>query len=272
MVARIGSGSDLSHLRYLEKANKEKEKSLAKLSSGKINPLENPAAAAIVAELEAQVATTHQAVRNIGDAASLVAVAEGALSNINDSITRIKELTIQANNGTYSQEQRQAMQAEAQQLSQEINRTLQATEFNGRKIFADSANPELDVQVGNGSDENTKVSFSFGELAQNASALLSIDLMSPEGRTAALSTLDSFQNQVISKRGQMGAFESRLNTADETARKSAEADEAAASRIRDIDYAEETAKLTRNNILTQTSAAMAAHSSLQQQIVLQLLR
>ncbi|NLF24425.1 MAG: hypothetical protein GX589_02040 [Deltaproteobacteria bacterium] len=272
MVASIGSSGSPSYLRALDSADKAKEKSLNKLSSGKKNPLDDPAAAAIVAELEADVATLDQAARNISDASSLMAIGESALANVSDTVTRITELSVQAANGTYSQEQRQAMQNEVDSLSAEINRTIQSAEFNGQKIFDSASNPKLDVQVGNSSDQNSRISFDFGDLSTQAESLLSIDLMSPEGRTSALSTLNSFQTQVNSTRGQMGAFESRLAAANETARTSSITAEAAASRIRDIDYAEETANLTRNNILAQGSVAMAAQANVTANTVLSLLR
>jgi flagellin len=271
MVASIGSSGNQSHLRYLDRATKEKEKSLAKLASGEMNRLENPAAAAIVAELEAGAVIHDQASRNIGDAGSLIAIAEGALAGVNESVDRIRELTVQASNGTYSGEQRAAMQAEISQLSEEVNRTLQSTEFNGQKVFDQAANPELSVQVGAGSDANSSITFAGGNIAEAAADLLSIDVTSADGRASAISSVDGFQKQVTAQRGEIGAFQARLEVADEAARKSSESSQAAASRIRDIDYAQETARLTQNTILQQSAVAMSAHANLSQQAVLRLL-
>lgn len=269
MVASIGSGGSSSHLRFLDKANKEKEKSFAKLASGKMDALENPAGAAVVADLEAELKKIDQASRNIGDAASLIAVGEGALSEINNNLDRISELTMQANNGTYSAEQRSAMQAEATQLAEEVNRTIQTTEFNGQKIFSGSS--PISIQVGTGSDANSQISIPSSDLAAQAQSLSSIDLMSAEGRNAAVATVDTFKQQLTSQRGEFGASQSRLDVADASARKSSETTAGAAARIRDIDYAEETANMTRNNILAQGATAMAAHANLSQQMVTRLL-
>ena len=271
MVASIGSNGNQSPLRYIDKSTKEKEKSLNRLASGKNNALDNPAAASIVAELEAQGKELNQASRNIGDAASMTAIAESAISGINESIGRIKELAIQASNGTYSAAQREAMQAEASQLAQEVNRTLESAQFNGQKIFDNKENPELSVQVGTDSNPNSRVSFKFGDIAEKAKGLLTVDLTTAAGRDAALSQTDALTQELNARRGELGAFQARLETADEAAKKAAETSQAAAAAIRDIDYAQETARYTANNILAQTSTAMAAHANLSQQAVMRLL-
>ena len=141
----------------LNKNTKQLEGLFEKISSGKrINRASDDAAGlAIVDALESDVKTLDQASRNASDGISQIAIADGATSSISDINTRLQELASQASNGTLSGTQRGSLNSEFQQLTQERDRIISSTEFNGVKVFNGSS---TNIQVGNGSDSNSQVS------------------------------------------------------------------------------------------------------------------
>lgn len=226
-----------------------------RLSSGKrINRASDDAAGlAIVSSLESETRTAAQAVRNASDGISVANVADSALGNISDITARQQELATQAANGTLSDEQRSTLNNEFQQLSQERDRILSTTEFNGQKVFN---NEGTTLQVGTGSDANSQIKLPSVDTSSLSTS--SLDISTQDGAKAAIDNLNDQTQSVASRRGEIGAAVSRVDVASNSAQSQSTEAEAAASRIRDADIADEAAKSVAAKILVQGSTAVAA--------------
>ncbi len=238
-----------------------------KLSSGKrINSAKDDAAGlAIVASLEASTKLATQAVRNIADGFSVTQIADSALQSVGGLVERNAELASQASNGTLSGEQRDALNKEYQSNLEEINRISQTTEFNGVKLLTGSN--EINIQVGGGNDANSRIAIK-GIDVSSAPA----DISTVENARSALDTSKAQISSIASLRGDIGATESRLKVASDNNLVGAENSEAAASRIRDVDYASEVAQLTANSIRQQVETALKAQANLTSSNVFQFLK
>jgi flagellin len=250
-----------SGLSNLTKAVKEGSKAFEKLSSGKrLNKAsDGPAEAAVVANLEASIRTLDQASRNVGDAAAALQIADGATEQIQNLVGRQQELAAEAANGTLSDEQRGALQAEYSALSQEINRIASTTEFNGKKLLSGES---LTSQVGTDSTSNSTITAQGIDVASLASAAAGQNIGSQAGAQSAISALNDLSATLSQQRGSaFGAIESRLDSAASSISSRKIGEEEARSRIADADVAEESAKLVRSQILAQTSASLVAQAS-----------
>ena len=247
---------------------KQLESSFEKLASGKrINKASDDAAGlAIVSALEADVRTYNQASRNAGDGISVANIAEGALSQLSDIGARQQELATQAANGTLSDQQRETLNTEFQSLQAEKSRILETTEFNGVKVFNQSG---TSVQVGNTSDSNSQINLP----SVDTSALTqSIDISSIESARSAIESLKTQGDALSTSQGQIGAAVSRINVADQRAKSNSIESEGAASRIRDLDLAQETANKVSISIKQNVNSALLAQGNLSAQSVLKLLQ
>ena len=271
MVASIGGNGKGNLLGNLNQSNQEKENLFNQISSGKrINKANDDAAGlAIVAALEANVAQLEQATRNNQDAVSAINVAEGAASQVTEITSRMQELAMQSANGTYSDEQRAVNAQEFNALRDEISRITSTTEFNGKKLLGGD---DLVAQVGTDSGADSQISVQGVNLASKLSGLSSLDISSQAGAQASLQALQDVNSQIASSRGELGAVTSRLQAAEANAASSAINSEEAAARIRDVDVADSTAKLTAANIRSQVGVALQAHQNLTTSNVLDLLR
>lgn len=243
-------------LSSLNSSTKELNSSFQKLSSGKrINKASDDAAGlAIVSQLEASVKTSLQGARNSVDAISVTSIADSALSTVSDITSRQTELAEQAANGTLSDDQRQSLNSEFQQLEQEKSRILSSTQFNGVNVFSGTS-----VQAGSTGDASSQINIA----ATDTSAITnsSIDISTQGAARSALDSLSSQTQNIASQRGTIGASANRLDVAEANNRSNAVESETAASRIRDTDVADETAKLTSASIKQQVSSALAAQVS-----------
>jgi len=285
MAITIGSNiSSLKAQRTLSNTTNALTSTYQKLSSGlRINKASDDAAGLAIADsLKADQAIAAVAIRNANDGISSIAIADGALSQVSDVLTRLAELSEQSANGTYSVEQRSALQNEFSALGSEIERIAATTEFNGVKLL--SGNTTLVLQVGFDSASTSQLSLtgvkgtlaSLGLADANSSVLkYSISGSTIEaGQSASRQALDAVNNAVASlssTRGTLGAVESRLSVAISNLEVSKENFASAESQIRDIDVASEAAELTRLNILQQTGASVLAQANQQPQIALSLI-
>lgn len=246
--------NDLKLNNSIRSASNDLTKSFEKLSSGKrINKAADDAAGlAIVSALEADIKTNLQAARNAVDGISIADIADSALGQVSDITVRQQELAAQSANGTLSDDQRAALDAEYQALEQEKGRILSSTEFNGVNVFSGGT-----LQVGNDSSANSQISLPS---VDTASVLSAQSIATQGGAQAAIDSLNSVSSAVGALRGQVGAAVSRVEAAEQNARSEAVAAEAAASRIRDVDVAEESAKLTASRIRQQSSVALQAQA------------
>jgi flagellin len=260
-------------------------KSLQKLSSGlKINvAADNPAGLVISEQMRAEIAGENQAITNSEQAVTMVQTAEGALDQMNTLLAKVKSLAIHAlNTGVTDLNQRQADNAEMQNILSSIDRIAKTTRFaNGVLLsgrFSGVANAAR-FQVGEQAGDN--VTLTIGAMTVKALALSGARRITLSAATnsaavavatSALTQVSAAINSVTNLRGKLGAFQSNtLESGLSSLRITTENLTAAESVIRDVDFAEESANFTKNSILVQSSAAMLAQANQLPQAVLKLL-
>ncbi|GEK88796.1 flagellin [Alkalibacterium putridalgicola] len=254
----------------LGQANKSKSNSLAKLSSGlRINKAGDDAAGLSISEkMKNQISGLNQATRNAQDGISLIQTAEGALNETHSILNRMRDLSVQAANGTNSTDDTAAIKAEMTELSTEIDRIATTTEFNGQALLATDATT-IDLQIG----ANTNAADTL-TVTTNAmdSAGLGIDAIDVTVDPAdSIDKLDLAITEVSTQRSSLGANQNRLEHTINNLTTTKENLTEANSRIRDVDMAEEMMDFTKSNILSQASTAMLAQANQMPQGVLQLL-
>lgn len=274
----------LNAQRRLSNSTGDLRQSFERLSSGLriVRARDDAAGMAIADALRADSRIASVAIRNANDGISLVSIADGALDQMANVLTRMAELAEQAANGTLGAPQRSALGQEFSNLASEIQRIAETTKFNDLLLLSGGANVSL--QVGLDSSANSQIAFegvdgtleSIG-LAQKGSKTLIFslnDTTTGTAQTAARSALDAVKlaiSSLTTSRGSLGAAESRLNVAITNLSVARENFRAAESQIRDVDVAEEAANLTRLNILQQAGAAVLAQANQQPAIALSLI-
>lgn len=253
--------------------------SVQRLSSGlRINSAKDDAAGlAISAKISAQVVSIQVAIRNAQDGISLAQVAEGGLAEIGNILTRMRELAEEAANGTLGTSERSALNNEYQQLKSEINRIASVTEFNGTKLLDGTKSTSgVTLQVGYMSTSADTINFFSGVAATDVTNLgitgAASVILSAVNAQSALIKIDSAIAIVAERRGTLGAIQNRLEHTINNLRIASENLSAANSRIKDADFAYETAIFTRNQILVQAGTAVLAQANVLPQNALQLLR
>ena len=284
MAITIGSNiSSLKAQRQLSKSTSSLSSTYAKLSSGmRINKASDDAAGLAIADsLKADQKIAAVAIRNANDGISSIAIADGALSQVSDVLTRLAELAEQSANGVYSTEQRSALQNEFSALGSEIERIALTTEFNGVKLL--SGNSAVTLQVGFDSNATSQISIQnvTGTLEKlglgTAAGAMNYSISGATieaGQSASRAALDAVNNAIGSlaaTRGNLGAVESRLTVTINNLEVAKENFASAESQIRDVDVAAEAAELTRTNILQQAGASVLAQANQQPSIALSLL-
>lgn len=286
MAISIGSNiTSLQAQRRLDSTGSKLSQTFNKLSSGyRINRGADDAAGLAIAEsLKAQSRIAGQAIRNTNDGISTIAIADGALGEVGNILTRLAELASQSANGTLSTTQRSVVANEFVALGSEIERIAAVTEFNGTKLLSGTSN--ITIQVGTGSGVSSQIGYNnllatlqgIG-LSNDGSGALSYSIngaTEAAAASAARLALDAVYAAIYSvgaSRGILGGVESRLSTAINNLGVARENLLAAESRIRDVDVAEEAANLTRLNILQQAGAAVLVQANQLPSLALQLLR
>ena len=228
---------------------------------------------AISERLRAQIRSLDQAKRNANDGISLSQTAEGALNEVSNMLGRLRELSIQASNGTVSGADRDTLQAEFASLRSEIDRIAQSTEFNGIQLL-DGSSASVTFHVGAGaSGPANQISVALDATLATSLGLDVLDIGSGAGAdtAAAITAIDTAINSVSSLRGRLGAVQNRLESTVSNLAVRVENLSAANSRIRDVDVAFETSQLTRNAILQQAAIAVLAQANALPQSALALL-
>ena len=286
MAITLGTNiASLQAQRRLAGASEKLGSVFERLSSGqRINKASDDAAGLSIADaLKADQRVASVAIRNANDGISTIAIADSALSEVGNVLTRLAELAEQSANGVFSVDQRSALQNEFQALGSEIERIANVTEFNGVVLL--SGNSAVTLQVGFDSNANSRISYtgvsgtleSLGLATTGSSSLQfsisgSSQLLGQSAARAALDAVNSAIGSLSSTRGTLGAAESRLRVAINNLTVSRENFAAAESRIRDVDVASDAAELTRLGILQQAGAAVLAQANQQPAIALNLLR
>ncbi|MBL9078886.1 MAG: flagellin FliC [Planctomycetes bacterium] len=232
---------------------------------------DDAAGLAISERLRAQVRSLDQARRNAADGISLVQTGEGALSEVGNILLRLRELAVQAANGSVSQQDRSTLDEEFQELVDEIDRIGRGTEFNGIKLLDGTASSVV-FQIGFGTE--TGVDTMAANLTAVLATGLGLDVLAVTNvgaATTSLAAIDQAIDSVSRTRGTFGAMQNRLESTIRNLAVQSENLAAAESRIRDVDIARETAQLARDQILQQAAVAVLAQANLQPQLALRLL-
>lgn len=263
----------LRSLHQLNKSNSLLDKSLERLSSGlRINNAADDAAGlAITQKMDTQVKGLEQANRNAMDGISLIQTAEGALSEVQSMLQRMRELAVQASNGTYNDEDRANIQLEVSQLNTEIDRISEDTEFNEKKLLnGDLELMPLDLQIGANEGQNMDVE--IPDTSTIGLGINTIDLSTSDNAESAISVINDAIIQISTTRSKLGAYQNRLEHTVANLGTAAENMTGAMSRIQDADMAYEMAQYTQRNILTQAGTSMLAQANQRPQSILQLLQ
>jgi len=258
--------ASLNAQRNLGASQSSLQTSLQRLSSGlRINSAKDDAAGiAIASRMDAQVRGMNVAIRNANDGISLAQTAEGAMSTVGDMLQRMRELAVQASNGSNSTGDLSNLNTEYQALNTEITRLAGAVSFNGQKIVGANAGA-FAFQVGANSGDTVTVT-------TTAIAAPAGDLTTSANASTAIGTLDTAIDTNNTNRAAMGAALSNLNYTVSSLQTSVENQVSAKSRILDTDFAAETASLTRSQILQQAGTAMLAQANQMPNTVLSLLK
>ncbi len=263
MAAVINTNvASINAQRSLSTASSTLGQSIQRLSSGmRINSAKDDAAGlAIATTLDSKARGDTVAIRNANDAISMSQTAEGAMQKQTDALQRMRELAVQAANGSNSSTDRANLDAEFGQLNAEVER-LKGTKFNGVDVFASTT-----FQVGSGSAET------LASTSVSAQGSITGNVTAASTATAALSTIDSALESINTSRATLGATQNRFESVISNLQVSVENTQASKSRIMDADYAAETANLTRGQILQQASTAMLSQANQLPNNVLSLLR
>jgi flagellin len=261
--------------RVLNSTNNQLSKSMERLSSGlRINRAADDAAGLAVSEvMRSQIRGMNVAQRNAQDGVSMVQVADGALGNVGDMLQRIRDLAVQASNGTLTDSQRSNLNAEVQQVLSEINTTGSNTEFNGIRILSGSvaaAASAVTLQVG--ANGGQAIAFTIGTVGTTTLTLNGLSVSFATAASAAIASIDAAIGAVTTQRANLGAIQNRLEQTINRLGVTSENLQAAESRIRDADMASEMIAFTKNQILQQSGMAMLSQANSAPQSVLSLLR
>lgn len=281
----------LNAQRNLTSSQASLQTSMQRLSSGlRVNSAKDDAAGLAIAErMNAQVRGMNVAIRNANDGISFAQTAEGALAKVGDSLQRMRELAVQARNGTNSNSDKDSLDKEYQQLASEIGRVLGGTTFNGQNILASAQT--MSFQVGANTTANDQININTTNLTTDANITrvtgAKIDNTVAAGTTRTnsppavsdatglakvMDDIDSAIDFVNGQRATFGATQNRFDAVISNLQTSVENQSASRSRIMDADFASETANMSRAQILQQAGTAMVAQANQLPQQVLSLLR
>ncbi len=275
--------------RNLNNSAKRMGENLEKLSSGyRINKSSDDAAGLAISEsMRGKIRGINQASRNASDGISLIQIAEGSMNEISSIVIRLRELAVQAASDTVGNKERSYLNKEYVELVDEIDRIVNTTEFNGTKLLKNEEGlDEMVVQVGMGSglegNSDTMI-IEMGGMAMDSEALgfgkeEEVGPTEPTGEidrqsiADKLDIIDTALSHIAGQRAMLGSTQSRLNTAINNLAVTKENLSAANSRIRDVDFASETASLTQNRILSQAGTAVLSQANAAPEMALNLLR
>lgn len=264
-TGEIGKGLGL-----LNRITDQLSRSSKKLSSGSriTAASDDPAGLAIAESLKSDQVTLRTGSRNANDGISLSQIREGAFDSLSNISGRLSELAQQSANGTLSDTQRGALQEEFSQLTQEAQRIVGSTQFNGQNVFNGST---TSIQVGVDASEDSRINLKDPGLTGTVAALTPLNISSQDNAQTALDSISTFTSSISQTRGELGAQQARLQVANNNNQVQSENLAAAESRIRDLDYASEVANNTALQIQQQASVAISAQANQNASVVRKLL-
>jgi len=257
-------------------------KAMEKMSSGeRINKAGDDASGLAVSEkMRTQINGLRQAERNTEDGMSFVQTAEGYLNQTSQIIQRIRTLAIQAANGIYSPQDRQLIQVEVSALVDEVDRIASQAEFNRFKVLTGEfsrTNPKASMWFHLGPNQNQRERVFIGTMTAQAfkfkdnTGKVTVSLSAPRGANDAIGIMDNALQALAKQRSDLGAYYNRMEMTAKGLMTAFENIQAAESRIRDVDMAEEMVEFTKNQVLVQSGTAMLTQANLKSQSVLRLL-
>jgi flagellin len=239
-------------------------KSFNRLSSGyRINSAADDAAGLAISEgMRSQIRSFSVAERNAGDGISMAQTAEGALGEVHGILGRMRELAVQSSNGSLTDTDRSFLQTEFTNLQAEIGRIQESAKFNGKQLI-NSSTSSITLQVGLNNTASDQITISFGgvNLSTIAGSGTSVSGSTTSASLSALSTIDDAITTVSTARSNFGAAMNRLEVATSNIQTMRLNISAANSRIRDVDVADETSKMSRNQVLTQAGISVLAQAN-----------
>ena len=252
--------ASLNVQRNLSSSNTNLATSLQRLSTGlRVNSAKDDAAGLAISErFTAQVRGLNQGARNAADGISLAQTGEAALKEVASNVQRIRELAVQSANGTNSQDDRDALQLEVDQLVEEIDRVIGDTTFNGQALLDGTGGTAgtLTFQVGANTGDSVDIVTSDLSAGAGMTAIAAADISTVGGANTVLTNAEAALKEISDARATFGAAQNRFESVITSAQTASENLSAARGRIVDADFAAETATLTRNQILQQAGVAM----------------
>jgi len=276
----------LNAQRNLSTSQSQLSTSMQRLSSGlRVNSAKDDAAGLSIAErMNTQVRGMNVAMRNANDGISMAQVGEGALGKVSDLFQRMRELAVQSANGTNNDDDRVSLNEEFVQLAQEVTRTLEGTQFNGRSILSDTAANTFQIGANNDSSidrisvdgfdwtATTEITAVVSTGVITGTDVPTLQITDITGAQDVIAAIDTAIDEINSQRAEFGAVQNRFENVISNLMVATENQSAARSRIMDADYAAETANMSRAQILQQAGNAMVAQANQLPQQVLSLLQ
>ncbi|MDO6763939.1 flagellin [Agarivorans sp. 1_MG-2023] len=262
--------SSLNAQRQLTQSGWSLDTSFQRLSSGlRINSAKDDAAGLQISNrMTSQIQGLDRAVMNAQDGISLAQTAEGAMDEVTNMLQRMRTLAIQSQDGINNTDDRIALQAEVSQLKAEISRVGTTTKFGNITLLDGQYNENF--LVGANAGENIAVTIGT-TVSQAGLGITTLSVSSPALASAAMAAIDSAVKTIDAERAQLGAVQNRFQSTIRNLSNISENVTAARSRIKDTDFAKETAELTRNQIIQQTSTTILAQANQRPQAALSLL-
>lgn len=274
MAGRINSNVQADFAQRLLGLNQQDQnQALRKISSGlRINSAGDDAAGFAISErLESISRGFEQSERNLQDGASALQIAEGGLSTVNDNLQRIRELSVQAANGTLTDADREIIQGEVDQLVAEIDRSTSATQFNGQELLSGNFDANNPFTIQSGANQGETLDVELAETSTSTLGVAGIDVSTQDAASSALATLDTAISTVNGQQSEIGAVLNRVESATQFVGVARENTLAALSQIRDADLAAQSTELALTQIRTSGGVAALSQANLTPQNVLQLL-
>lgn len=268
-IQALAAQRNLSNNRLMQ------DRAMERLSSGsRINRSGDDAAGLAISEkLRSNIRSLKQANRNASDGVSLIQTAEGAMTEVGNILTRLRELSIQAASDTLGEAERGFIDKEIQQLKSEVHRISEGTEFNGMRMLNGTTH-DLEFQIGVKNDptlDRFHLTTDILNTSLDALGIMDVSSMTKEAAQENLSKLDGAIMRLNESRSTLGAFQNRLQSTINNLTIYTENLQSANSRIRDTDMAEETSEFTKSNILTQANISVLSQANQTPQLALKLL-
>jgi flagellin len=260
-------------LTHLGRTNRSLSQSLGRISSGyRVNRAADDSAGLSVAlNLETRNQSVQQAIRNANDGVSMIQTAESASDEVTDLLQRMRELAVEGASETLGSDERSYIEDEFDELVDEVERIAANTEFNGL-VLTDGTTTELDAQVGVDNSTSSQITIDLGDLTSTTLGLTSsVTVLTVTGAAAAIDTIDAALDSVNGYRADLGASQTRLDSAISFSENYSNALSLAEGNIRDADIAKESANLAKLQILQKAGLAALAQANKINRSVLTLL-